>query len=104
MSKRRTISVSVDSNEIVKNVSINDILDLYSTGEILEHIDLNDVCAYYGEDTILDYLGYPEGTEIPMDCLKKFKELVSPRTYCDKEDLKKLVCDWLDYNMTHAIK
>lgn len=104
MSKRKTINVSVDSNEIVKNVSINDILDLYDTDEILKHIPLSEASNFYGEDAMLVYLQYPEEITEPMNCLKKFRDIVSPRKYCDKEDLKKLVCEWIDYNMTHALE
>lgn len=32
----------------------------------------------------------------PMVCLLKFRELVCPVGYVDKEKMKKLVCDFID--------
>lgn len=32
----------------------------------------------------------------PLLCLLRFRELVCPRGYVGKEDIKKLVCDYID--------
>ena len=54
------------------------------------NIDFNDL-----EYSPFEYDAIEEVTD-PLVCLKRFRELVCPRGYVDKESLKKMVCEYID--------
>ncbi len=65
---------------------------------IFEHMDINDVISY------LETCGYDVVTE-EKHILEKIKSIckeLKPNGYIDKEDAKKLLCDYIDFWMVNG--
>ena len=83
---------------------LNDLIDEFGVDKILDKIGIDLVVEHFGH-RLLTHLDLCNNCtpEDPESCLIAFKKIIMPRGYCDASDLKKLVCNWIDDNLIHAI-
>ena len=55
------------------------------------------------EEVVKLYNSYTDEEATPLECILFFKKLVQPRGYCTQEELKKLISDYIDFNVIGGI-
>lgn len=100
----------IDIDDIMDNIEVIDILNNVDDDELIEAMDdTSNVLAVLDNEEIVDYLkdeGYAvyDENEDPsentiMDKVEEICREIKPSGYIDKEEAKKMICDYLDYWM-----
>jgi hypothetical protein len=117
----------VDIEDVIDYFGVDDILDSISSIDIANHCDdivlscIDDdslIAAISDPEVVLDILdndiiaehleekGYKVSdtlSEVPtLDKIKEICREIQPSGYIDKENAKKLICDYIDFWMTNS--
>jgi hypothetical protein len=55
------------------------------------------------EEQVNLYNTYTDDEATPMECIIMFKKLIRPKGCFSQEELKEIICDWIDYNVINTI-
>lgn len=97
----------IDTDDVMDNIDVDEILSNVDDDELIEAMDdVSNALTYINKDEIADYLedeGYVvyDEDEDPSEknIIEKVEEIcreIKPHGYIDKEEAKKLICDYLD--------
>lgn len=97
----------MDIDDIMDNINVNDVLRNVDDDDLIEAMDnVSNVLDSMDDEEIVDYLkdeGYVvyDEEEDPSEnsIIDKVEEIcreIKPHGYIDKEEAKKLICDYLD--------
>lgn len=103
----------IDIDDIMDNIDVIDILSNVDDDDLIDAMDnTSNVLEVLDNEEIVDYLkdeGYAvyEENEDPSEStiMEKVEEIcreIKPRGYIDKEEAKKLICDYLDFWMDRS--
>jgi len=56
----KTISIEIDKDAVLGELSMNDFIEYHGIPSILEHIGLGDICSYFANYDILDHIDAEE--------------------------------------------
>lgn len=75
--------------------------------DVLEGIDIYDIVKFYGND-LVDYIAknnelYKKQDLSVEELIYTIKCILDPHTPMDKERIKKLICDYIDFNFNETI-
>ena len=95
----------MDKDEIMDIIDVNDILECVDDEVLIESMNnVNNVLDYLSDIEIIDHLkerGYEtfddeEKISTIMGKIKSVCKELKPNGYIDKEDAKRLICDYID--------
>jgi hypothetical protein len=100
----------IDIDDIMDNIDVIDILNNVDDDDLIDAMDnTSNVLAVLDNEEIVDYLkdeGYAvyDENEDPsentiMDKVEEICREIKPNGYIDKQEAKKMICDYLDYWM-----
>ena len=101
---------------LIGEAKIEDVINYFGVENILENISSIDIADYCDDGILLnmvdDYIianhleenGYTvldtESEDSTLQKIKKICKEIQPNGYIDKEDAKKLICEYIDFWMT----
>ena len=97
----------IDIDDVMENIDVDDILRNVNDGELIDAMDnASNVLDVLDYDEIVDYLEdrgyvvYKEGEDLSeKSIINRVADIcreIKPRGYIDKEEAKRLICDYLD--------
>jgi hypothetical protein len=110
----KKILTVMDTDDIIDNIDVDDILKHVDDDDLIEAMDyVSNALEAINDEEIIDYLQdngytvYEEGEDPSensiMDNIEEICREIKPSGYIDKEDAKRLICDYLDTWMIKSI-